>query len=387
MNSKTPHKNRLAILFLLGLFFLSGPTAAAISGAKGLAAAEEAIRAENLFEKIHELASPEMEGRGSGTPGEARAADYIAREFRKIGLKPAGDRESYFQSFDITPGVRLGKDNRLTLETAGRPIDYRPEVAFIPFGFSDEGSLSGEVIFAGYGISAPELNYDDYAGIDVEDKIILVMTHEPQEKNPESPFRKPEAFRYTEVRYKAWNAREHGAKGIILVTDPNGHGAEREKLFAIRGGASADGGPFFSWDGKKIVYRAFHPKTKEEVAEYETLLARNLVKPARAEISLMDADGSNQRQVTGNGAANWAPFMHPDNRRIIFSSNLHDPERRSFSHYLIDTDGGGLERLTYGARFDSFPMFSRDGKKLVFASTRNAKGPREFNIFIADWIP
>jgi hypothetical protein len=112
MNSKNPHKNLPGILFLIGLFFLSGPTAAAISGAKGLASAEEAIRAENLSEKIHELASPAMEGRGSGTPGEARAADYIAREFHKIGLKPAGDRESYFQPFDITLGVGLGKDNR-----------------------------------------------------------------------------------------------------------------------------------------------------------------------------------------------------------------------------------------------------------------------------------
>ena len=241
MNSKNPHKHLLGILFLLGLFLLSGPTAAAISGTKGLASAEEAIRAENLIEKIHDLASPEKEGRGSGTPGEALAADYIAREFRKIGLKPAGDRESYFQSFDITLGVRVGKDNRLTLETAGRPIDYRPEVAFAPFGFSDEGSFSGEVVFAGYGITAPELNYDDYAGIDVKEKIVLVMTHEPQEKNPQSPFRRPEAFRYTEVRYKAWNAREHGAKGVIVVTDPNGHGAEREQLFAVRGGGASAG--------------------------------------------------------------------------------------------------------------------------------------------------
>ncbi len=263
MNSKNPHKHLLGILFLLGLFLLSGPTAAAISGTKGLASAEEAIRAENLIEKIHDLASPEKEGRGSGTPGEARAADYIAREFRKIGLKPAGDGESYFQSFDITLGVRLGKDNRLTLETDGQPISYQPGVAFTPFGFSDEGSLSGEVVFVGYGITAPELNYDDYAGIDVKEKIVLVMTHEPQEKNSQSPFRRPEAFRYTEVRYKAWNAREHGAKGMILVTDPNSHGSEREELFAIRGGGSASAGIVAVNALRKAADEALRPAGKE----------------------------------------------------------------------------------------------------------------------------
>ena len=99
----------------------------------------------------------------------------------------------------------------------------------------------------------------------------------------------------------------------------------------------------------------------------------------------MSANGSNKREITNNGAANWAPFLHPNNRQIIFSSNLHDPERSSFSLYLINVDGTGLERVTYGTRFDSFPMFSRDGKKLVFASTRYAKEPREFNIFVADW--
>lgn len=148
-----------------------------------------------------------------------------------------------------------------------------------------------------------------------------------------------------------------------------------------------DGGPFFSWDGKTIAYRGFHPKTKEEITEYEDLLKRNLIKPTRAEIFLMNADGARKRQITNNGAANWAPFLHPNNRQIIFSSNLHDPERKSFSLYLVNADGTGLERVTTGARFDSFPMFSRDGKKLVFASTRNAKDAREFNIFIADWVP
>jgi Tol biopolymer transport system component len=148
-----------------------------------------------------------------------------------------------------------------------------------------------------------------------------------------------------------------------------------------------DGGPFFSWDGNHIVYRAYHPKTGAELSEYESLLKQSLIKPTRAEIFLMKADGSDQRQITQNGAANWAPFLHPNNRQILFSSNLHDPERRTFSLYMVNTDGTGLKRLTSGARFDSFPMISKDGSKLVFASTRNAADPTEFNIFIADWVP
>jgi TolB protein len=171
--------------------------------------------------------------------------------------------------------------------------------------------------------------------------------------------------------------------GDLDIYTMNADGSGTKRLTNEKG---YDGGPFFSWDGKTIVYRAYHPKTKEELKEYESLLKQNLIKPTRAEIFMMSADGANKRQLTNNGAANWAPFLHPNNRQIIFSSNLHDPERRSFSLYLINVDGTGLERITYGARFDSFPMFSRDGKKLLFASTRNSTEPREFNIFIADWV-
>src|SRR5437773_12128174 len=172
--------------------------------------------------------------------------------------------------------------------------------------------------------------------------------------------------------------------GDLDIYTMNADGSGTKRLTSEKG---YDGGPFFSWDGQTIDYRAYHPKTKEELKDYESLLAQNLIKPTRAEIFMMSAEGANKRQITNNSAANWAPFLLPNNRQIIFSSNLHDPERRSFSLYLINVDGTGLERITYGARFDSFPMLSRDGKKLVFASTRNAKEPREFNIFIADWTP
>jgi Tol biopolymer transport system component len=170
--------------------------------------------------------------------------------------------------------------------------------------------------------------------------------------------------------------------GDLDIYTMNADGSGTRRLTFEKG---YDGGPFFSWDGKTIVYRAYHPQTTEELKEYDSLLAQNLIKPAKAEIFVMSAEGSNKRQITYNGAANWAPFLHPNNRQIIFSSNMHDPERRSFSLYLINVDGTDLKRITYSAQFDSFPMFSRDGKKLVFASTRNARGTREFNIFVAEW--
>lgn len=147
-----------------------------------------------------------------------------------------------------------------------------------------------------------------------------------------------------------------------------------------------DGGAFFSPDGTQIVYRAHHPTDAAEIADYRSLLAAGLIRPTRLEIFVMNADGTSKRQVTRNGAANFAPFFHPDGRRIIFSSNMHDPRGRNFDLYLIGVDGSGQERVTVSPEFDGFPMFSRDGRRLVFGSNRNAARPGDTNIFIADWV-
>ncbi|MFQ5895085.1 MAG: TolB family protein [Nitrospinota bacterium] len=167
----------------------------------------------------------------------------------------------------------------------------------------------------------------------------------------------------------------------LYTMDRNGRNLRR--LTHERG---YNGGAFFSWDGKEIVYRAYHPKTPEEVEDFERLLAKGLIRPRRAELFVMDRDGRNKRKLTHNGAANWAPSFHPNGRQVIFSSNLHAPGTRSFDLYLTRIDGTGLERLTFGG-FNSFPAFSRDGKRLLFTSSRGAKGPREFNIFLAEWVP
>jgi Tol biopolymer transport system component len=148
-----------------------------------------------------------------------------------------------------------------------------------------------------------------------------------------------------------------------------------------------DGGPFWSYDGKKIVYRAEHPKTPEETKDYKELFAQGLIRPGNLELWVMNADGSNKHQVTRNGAANFAPFWFPDGKRIIFASNQADPKSgRDFDLYVINEDGSGQARITFHPDFDSFPMFTSDGKRLVWASNRNGKVPHETNVFIADWL-
>ncbi len=152
--------------------------------------------------------------------------------------------------------------------------------------------------------------------------------------------------------------------------------------------AGYDGGAFYSPDGAMIVYRGYHPQTPEELADYQSLLQENLVRPSKVELFVMNADGSNKRQITNNGAANFAPFFHPNGKKIIFCSNVSDTSsrRRNFDLHLINLDGSEMEQVTFHGEFDGFPMFTRDGKKLVFCSNRNGARPGQTNVFIADWV-
>ncbi|HVB31842.1 MAG TPA: hypothetical protein VNE60_09985 [Gemmatimonadaceae bacterium] len=147
-----------------------------------------------------------------------------------------------------------------------------------------------------------------------------------------------------------------------------------------------DGGAFFSPDGKKIVYRAWHP-ADTALTNYQALLRERLVRPNRMEIWVMNADGSDQHQVTSLGGANFAPYFTPDGNRIIFASNYKNPHSRNFDLYLVNLDGSGLEQVTTHPEFDGFPMFSPDGRQLVWASDRHGEKLGETDIFIADWVP
>ncbi len=146
-----------------------------------------------------------------------------------------------------------------------------------------------------------------------------------------------------------------------------------------------DGGAFFSLDGEWICWRASRPGGKE-LSDYLGLLAEGLIRPSKLEIYVMNLDEGRAIQLTDNGAANFGPYFHPDGKRVIFASNMHDPEGRNFDLFMVDVESKEIEQITYGAEFEGFPMFSHDGTKLVFASNRSGKVSGETNIFIADWV-
>jgi Tol biopolymer transport system component len=166
----------------------------------------------------------------------------------------------------------------------------------------------------------------------------------------------------------------------LYVMDRDGQGVKQ-----LTDTPGYDGGAFFSPDCSKIVWRASRP-TGTALEEYRALLASNRVRPTRLEIFVADADGSSVVQVTDNGAANFAPYMHRDNQRILFVSNKADPKGRNFDIFLVHADGSDEEQVTFNPTFDGFPMWTHDGSRLVFASNRANETGGETNIFVADWI-
>jgi Tol biopolymer transport system component len=171
--------------------------------------------------------------------------------------------------------------------------------------------------------------------------------------------------------------------GDLDIYTMNVDGSEVRRLTTTEG---YDGGPWWSPDGTKIVYRAWHP-VDSALTVYRELLGQRLVRPNRMELWVMNADGSDQRQITHLGGANFGPSWTHDGTRLIFSSNYLRPRSGNFDLFLVNLDGSGLEQVTTEESFDGFPMFSPDGRSLAWASNRNDAKPGETNLFIADWVP
>jgi hypothetical protein len=175
------------------------------------------------------LASENMRGRATGSPELEKAAGFIADRFRALGLKPLhGD--SYYQDFEVTTAARLGSHNSFVYSSGGHKQTLALQQAFVPLNLSSKGKVSGRVIFCGYGITAPEYNYDDYAGVDVKGKIVLVLRHEPQEFDDKSVFEGKVLTAHSQISSKATNAKIHGAAGVLIVNDVGAHPDDKDDL-------------------------------------------------------------------------------------------------------------------------------------------------------------
>lgn len=244
-------------------------------------------------------------------------------------------------------------------------------------------------------------------------RVLFASTHGASAKPPAPPDMSRGYVWPIHAEYDLWTADLDGGN-LARLTDSPGYDAEavvspdgkRVVFTSTRGGdldlwtmnvdgsdprqvtdeLGYDGGAFFSPDGKRLVYRASHPKEPKDVEDYRALLADGKIRPVALDLFVCDVDGKNRVRVTDNGKANFAPYFHPDGKRILFSSNLDDPKGREFDLYLVGVDGKGLERVTFSAEFDGFPMFSPDGKTLVFCSNRHAPARGSTNVFLADWV-
>lgn len=206
---------------------------------------------------------------------------------------------------------------------------------------------------------------------DLEGKITAQLTNEPGYDAEATVSPKGDKIVFTSTR-----------SGDLELYTMNLDGSDVKQITNELG---YDGGAFFSPDGTKLIFRASRPKTEEAIKEYKELLAQGLVEPTDMELFICNADGSDLKQLTFLGNANWSPFFHPSGEKILFSSNFEAEKGFPFNLYLIDVDGKNLERVTHGQTFDAFPVFSNDGKFLAFSSNRNNGGGRDTNLFIAEW--
>jgi TolB protein len=195
-----------------------------------------------------------------------------------------------------------------------------------------------------------------------------------------------------ETGYDAEATVSPDGKKIVFTSDRTGDlelyvmDTDGSNLKQVTNELGYDGGAFFSPDSKKLVFRASRPTSEEDIKEYKDNLKNHLVAPTSMEIFTVNVDGSNLKQVTKLGKANWAPFYHPSGKKIVFASNHHSKRGYDFQLYIINEDGTGLEAITTQSIFNAFPMFSPDGKKLVWSSNRDNWGTRDTNLFIADWV-
>jgi hypothetical protein len=214
---------RALILVLLVIGVLALPSSQRLLRTACWAATQGRFSAEEFLEPIKFLSSDELKGRGDGTPELDRAAEYIAARFRKFGLKPAEDTGAYLQHFSLVVSAKLGPKNVAVYRQGSRYTTLKLQQDFVPLSFSANATIEATLVFAGYGITAPEYHYDDYQGLDATRRVVIVLRHEPQENDEHSIFAGRQMTSHADIANKAINAKNHGATAMILVSDLGNH--------------------------------------------------------------------------------------------------------------------------------------------------------------------
>jgi Peptidase family M28/PDZ domain/PA domain len=314
--------------------------AAALSGWTLEIVAQAPSATDEILRHAKYLSSEELTGRGVDTPGIRFARDYIAGEFAKYSLQPGGDAGSYLQSFDVAVGVTVKEPSSLRL---GDDAELALNKDWIPLGLSTSNKAEAEMVFAGYGITAKDYGYDDYADIDVKGKVVLVLRYEPPPKDDKSPFRKlPDPSTHAALRTKANNARDHGAAGMILV-DLTHTGDERTELLATRNSLWRGGNSLVAVQVKRrVIEKWLNPKgislaaLKEKIDGEGKPASRSIPGvAARLQVSLQEL-----RQQTENVVAiltGTDPALKQEN--IVIGAHY---DHLGFGHY------GARERSSEG---------------------------------------
>ena len=292
-----------------------------------------------FLKHVRYLASPEMQGRAAGSPELERAAEYIAAEFRRIGLKPPPGA-GYFQEFAVLVNAELGPGNRLAWSYEGETGELALRRDYLPLTLSGKGKAAGRVVFAGYGISAREYGYDDYAGLEVKGRIVVLLRHEPQEFDRDSIFAGKTYTEHSQLYAKALNARRHGARAALLVNDTRQHGGLAGEFteFTPHPGPAPAGIPIFH-------------VSAAAVREWFRLAGEDFEKV--------------QKRI--NQRLEPASFAWPEGFRVELRSDVR-AERRKVRNVAAWLPGRTREYLIIGAHYDHI------GRGEQFSLARNRAG-------------
>ncbi|MEE9218841.1 MAG: M28 family peptidase [Acidobacteriota bacterium] len=324
----------LALAIACGLGLVAAPDARALPG--------EGVEVDRIRRDLRALADDSMEGRRSGEAGAERAAAFIAQAMREAGLEPALPG-GYLQRFEVTTGVHLGHGNRLRVRVGETVLEGMVGRDFLPLAFSRNGRFSGRVVFAGYGITSRDPDYDDYAGLDTSEAAAVVLRHEPQERRKDSPFAGLDLSHHAGLRTKASNARRHGAAALLLVNDALGHAREEDVLLRLSYEGAAKASQLLVAHVRRQWIEQLPRGTIPKIRRWQKRVDRTLAPDSRplpgVQIEL-EVDLEKERRGTAN-VLGILRGSDPELRRQVVLLGAHYDHLGRGGHHSLEPDARG----------------------------------------------